>query len=188
MIILRSAALPELRVEAPVCALNAVWVGSLSKPARLPQLGHLFLLCPLDEARLTVSNTVLNHHHYMWLTRPLSEPIQLIPLSSPSRLLVLMFSAGFIAEMADFLDVPAAFGDVLHSIPLSHGDAISQLSQTLADSIDDYDASEELFFEVVGQMLQLLRLRHQTLTSLSRHKRDTITDLTSRLLEARQFH
>jgi len=89
--------------------------------------------------------------------------------------------------MADFLHIPATFGDVLHGIPLSQGDAISQLAQTLATAIHDYDTAEELFFEVVGQMLQLLRLRHQTLTSLARHKRDTTTDLTSRLLEARQF-
>lgn len=187
MMILRSPELPDDHVEAPVCALNAVWAGTLSQSARLPRLGHLFLICPLDDTRLTVANTVLDGEHYLWLTRPQSNPVQLNPLSEKSHVLVLMLSEGFIAEMADFLSIPAAFGDLLHGIPLSQGDTISSIARTLATSIDQHDTSEEWFFEVVGQILRLLRLRHQTLQRLSRHKRDTITDLTARLLEARQF-
>lgn len=190
MIILRSRMLPSLQVDDPVCALNAVWVGSMTETMTLPNLGHLFLLFPLEQTRLSVDGVVINHDQYLWITQPSLTPIKLHCLSLDvfnPELLVLMLSSGFIAEMADFLDIPADFNTLLHRIPLAQGDMISSLLQELAEAIHQTEATQDLFFEVVGQILQLLRIRHQALQSLAHHKRNTISDLLPRLLEARQF-
>lgn len=41
--------------------------------------------------------------------------------------------------------------------------------------------------EVVGEVMRLMRLRHQALLRLAQHKDSTTADLLSRLLQARQF-
>ncbi len=127
-------------------------------------MGHLFLLFPF----------ALQNSH---------------PETPDPRLLLLFLSPGFIAEMADFLSIPASLGRLLHALPLLQGDAISPLLQLLAADHTQRNRQEieELFLEVVGQVLHLIRLRHQTLLSLGSHKQNTVTDLLPRLLQARQF-
>ena len=190
MIILESTPLPDIIVDAPVTPLNAVWLGVPHPLTTLPCLGHLFLLCPLKESNLSLSGMMVTSQQYMWLTYPenqQSQPIQLSSDTMNSQVLILMLSPSFIADMADFLNIPPNFQDILYGIPLSKGDEISQLLQSLATAIHNPEDTEELLFEVVGQVLQLLRLRHQTLQSLTSHKHSTIADLLPILLEARQF-
>ena len=89
--------------------------------------------------------------------------------------------------MADFLSIPADLSDLLHAVPMSQGDMVSRLLGMLAEACRLDEDTDELFMDVIGQVLRLLRLRHQTLTSLSQHKQDTTADLLPRLMHARQF-
>jgi len=157
----------------------------------LPGLDYVFFVHPLGDTVLSCAGTTVDSDHYLLLTRPAREApftIQnLHPGAEGSRLLVLLLSPGFVQEMAGFLNIPADLRDLFHGVPLAQGDAISNVLTMLTDTLHDTDQTEELFLEVVGQVLRLLRLRHQALLSLSSHKRNTVDDLLPRLLEARQF-
>lgn len=91
-------------------------------------------------------------------------------------MLLLLLSPGFIAEMADFLHIPADFGLLLDGVPLPDGDALSQLLQALtyAHPAGKTAVVKELYMEVVGQMLRLLRWRYQALCNLSGYKENTV--------------
>ena len=112
------------------------------------------------------------------------------PENQDPQLLVLMLSPDFIADMADFLSIPTDLRDLLHAIPLIKGDSVTQLLEDLATlnpNGQNRAETEELFMEIVGQILHLMILRHRTLLSLLGHKQKTITDLLPRMLQARQF-
>ncbi len=194
MIILRSTEFGATLSDAPVTPLNAIWFGTLSHAMQLPQVGHFFLVFPLGETAVSCAGTIIDAEHYILLTkqnekRPFAvEPAN--PEQPNPQLLILMPSPDFIAEMAGFLNLPTDLSDLLHSIPLLHGDEVSQLMQRLAvinQTVQKYEETEELFFEVVGEIMHLMILRHQTMLSLLGHKQNTITDLMPRMLQARQF-
>lgn len=194
MIILQSVSLPMDVTGVPICPLNAIWLGELNQRMTLPQLGHLFLVCPLGNTVALCAGTVVDSNHYLFLTRPSEAQLYVLenlrPNDSDSALLVLLLSPGFIEDMAKFLGIPADLGYLLHAIPLPHGDTLSRLLQLLASTLQatpDRDEAEELFMEVVGQVLRLLRLRHDAMASLTGHKKNTVHDLLPRLLQARQF-
>ncbi|KAA3642825.1 MAG: AraC family transcriptional regulator [Chloroflexi bacterium] len=192
MLILRSAApIPEKR-DYPVSPLNAVWYGSLRQRVTLPQLGHLFLVFPLGEARISCAGTILEHNQYLFLTQPSDErPYTISNLHSTEtspQLLVLFLSPDFIVDMAGFLGIPADLNQLLHAVPLLQGDTVSQFLQGLIATEDmTHAAAEEPFMDIIGQVLHLQRLRHQALLNLSSYKRNTISELLPRLLQARQY-
>lgn len=189
MLILRTDTIPAYRCDEPVSPLNVVWSGNIRQTMPLPQLGHLFLICPLADSRIVCANTIVDRDHYLLLTRsPIDIPYTIQNLArDDARLLVILLSPGFIAHMADFLDIPADMGDLLHAVPMLHGDGLSRLLLQLTTAIADYGDTEELLMEVVGEFLRLLRVRHHALLGLANHKRNTISDLLPRLLQARQF-
>ena len=188
MILLRTKPLSTDVTDQPISALNTVWIGVPPLTMPLPRLGHLFLVYPLDESRISIAGTVVDRDHYLFLTH--DEPYQLVnlrPEDTTSRVLMLGVSPGFVEQMADFLDIPAEFGDLLHAIPLPRGDMLSELLQSLALVTDDPDEADDLFLDIVGQVLQMLRLRHRTLLGLAQYKQTTIIDLMPCMLQARQF-
>lgn len=191
MIILRTSSLPNETITVPISPLNTVWVGKCHQTIQLPQLGHLCLIFPLTQSNILVADTVLKSDHYLWLTPSGTEsPILLKNLAvddSAAEVLVVMLSPGFVADMAEFLDIPADMNQLLHGIALPKGDMVSNLLEMLADTMPNYASVYELFMEIVGLVLNLLRLHSAALLRLTDHKQTTITDLTTRLLQARQF-
>jgi AraC-like DNA-binding protein len=191
MLILESTFLPTYRTDAPISSLNALWCGSPDGVTTLPQLGHVFLVCPLAEAMIACCGTTLVSDRYLWVMRASAgdchELENLKPDKTGAQLLILLLSPDFIADMGDFLNIPVELGDLLHGIPLIKGDVVSHLLQMLADTLHNREEAEALFLEVVGQLLHVLRLCHQALVSLSNHKHTTQNDLIPRLLQARQF-
>jgi len=176
--------MPFLTAET-VSPLNALWVGTPEKPFTLPTLGHLFIICPLQGA-VSVANRRISSDQYLYLNPQLLPPYTIQSLSLDTRVLVLCVSPGFVTHMAEFLEIPAVFSQLLHEIPLPKGDTMSDLLHMLAD-VDDLDEADDLFLDAVGQVLQLLRLRHSAVTSLADNKKSTQADLVPRLLQARQF-
>lgn len=186
MIILTT--LPTDATDAPLTPLNAVWSGVVEATAPLPRLGHLALVCPLDEAAIACASTVVDGRHYILLLPAAERPFTLVNVSpGPARLVVLLLSPGFITHLAEFLDIPTDLSTLLHGVPLLQGDAVSELLHLLAQTGISRAEAEDIAFEVVGQMLQQLRLRHDALRRLAHHKDNTLDDLLPRLLAARQF-
>jgi AraC-like DNA-binding protein len=177
--------------DAPLCALNAGWCGRLNAARILPQIGHMCLVFPLDAAGIDCDGVRLHGNQYSFVNAaPSSLPLRIHPLPSADvhpHVLLLFMSPGFVDEMAAFLDVPATMSTLLYGMPMFKGDALSATADSLASHIDDAAIASELFMEIVGLVLRLLRLRHQTLNSLSQHKNTTIDDLLPRLMQARQF-
>lgn len=180
--------------NAPVTPLNAVWSGSVRHKMILPRLGHFYLVFPLAETTVSCAGTIIDNEHYIFLTKEDGERPFTLENAQPNnpdpQLLLLMLSPDFIADMAAFLNIPMALRHLLHAIPLLQGDTVSHLLQDLTvtnQNDQNYAETEEIFMEVVGQILHLMILRHQTLLSLLGHKQKTITDLLPRLLQARQF-
>jgi AraC-like DNA-binding protein len=191
MIVL-TAPLPAIdALDTPVSPLNAIWYGNIPHRMTLPRLGHVFIVCPLGETIVACADTVIDSSHYLFLTdAALDQPYRLDHLQrddSDARLLLLMLSPAFIAEMAEFLSIPFDMTHLLHAVPLPQGDAISHLLRLMTGMLHDSEQTEELFMEVVGQILRLLTLRHQTLINLAHHKAATVNDLIPCLLQARQF-
>lgn len=191
MIVL-TAPLPAIdAADAPVSPLNAIWYSVPPQRMMLPQLGHLFIVCPLGKTVAACSGTLVDSEHYLLLAPSAdNKPYtldNLRPDDSESRLLLLLLSPAFIAEIAEFLSIPFDMTHLLHAVPLPQGDAISHLLRLMTSAFHDFEQTEELFMEVVGQILSLLRLRHQTLLNLAHHKATTVNDLIPCLLQARQF-
>jgi AraC-like DNA-binding protein len=194
MLILNSDSMLVCQTTFPASPLNALWSGVFEQSFLLPQIGHLFFVFPLAGTSVGCADVTIDSDHYLMLTEMTAERPYLIEnLCSephPARMLLLCLSPGFIVDIAQFLQIPADLNQLLHGIPLLRGDMLSQLLDYLAAiamNEPDPDELDDLFFEVVGQVLQLMRLRHQALLSLAPHKRDTIDDLLPRLLQARQF-
>lgn len=187
MIILPSSSLiPEQ--ASVVSPLNAIWYGQIQSKISLPQLGHIFLIYPVDETFISCAGTTVDDKHYLLLTRHGPFQIENIsPTTANSFLLILMISPEFISLMADFLNIPSQFRDLLHAVPLKKGDEISKLLGLLIRSFDDSQIVEELMMEIVSEVLRLLRLRHEGLLKLSEYKSSTIDDLLPSLLQARQY-
>ncbi len=171
-----------------VTLLNTLWIGRAQTPLTLPMADYLFIVFPLGAGQLMINRKRLTPEHYLYLNQPTETPYTLRQLSGDdqSETMVLCVASGFVADMADFLGIPAQFSELLHMIPLPQGDLMSDLLQSLSQTTHLADA-DDLFLDVVGQVLNLLRLRHQAVLSLSQHKRVTITELAPRLLQARQF-
>jgi AraC-like DNA-binding protein len=188
--------LPDARPPVgPVSPLNAIWLGSVRRRVSLPQYGHLLLLFPLAESVVSGSGIIVDTHHYVLLTtavtpQPLTVNAFEPPASGRSSLLVLWLSPPFIVDMAHFLNIPDNLPQLLHGIPLWRGDRLSATLAELATACQppiEPAHTEDLLLELVGEILRLMRLRHQALLGLAGHKRRTITDLLPRLLQARQF-
>jgi len=185
---------PVTSLDGPVSPLNAVWHGELRRHAGLPQLGHLLLIFPLGERAFSCAGVTVEPSQYILLTpRPNHHAVVLDLLESQaeaSPVLVLWLSPPFLADLARFLDIPEDLQQLLHSQPLLQGDPISSAAAELAAACRSGlapEITEDLFLEVAGEVLRLMRLRHQALQKMSRHKDGTVADLLPRLLLARQF-
>lgn len=176
--------------DAPLSPLNAVWLGTPPQPMTLPCLGHLFIVCPLGETAVTCSGIVVNSQQYLLLQTTADKLYTLNvlrPNNTSPKLLLLLLSPDFITEMAEFLTIPTDITHLLHAIPLPQGDTISHLLQLITTTTHHHEHTEELFLEVVGQILRLLQMRHHTILNLSHHKPNTVKNLIPCLLQARQF-
>lgn len=194
MLIFRSDSLTPAVADGPASPLNAIWIGSLRRKTALPQIGHWYILFPLGDSTVQCSDMTVPKDHYLWLTQaPVDPPYSLGTLAGDRPrpdVMVFLISPAFIAEMADFLDIDPNLGDLLHQVPLLQGDTISQLLQRLSISARDKrrdEETEELFLEVTGQILNLIRLRQDALINLSGRRQSTLSDLIPRLLQARQY-
>ncbi len=110
----------------------------------------------------------------------------LSPDGAQARLLLLFLSPSFIAQMANFLEIPPSWGSCCMGRPWSAGLRLQRLHgcQLLHQNTE---RAEELFLEIVGQVLDMLRLRRQALRNLTGFKEQTISYLLPRLMQPRQF-
>ncbi len=192
------AAIPAASTAAgPISPINAAWLGAPSRPVLLPQYGHLLLLFPLANATISCASITVEAGRYLLLARfPEQGPLSVELLSPASRratgaaLLALWLSPPFVADMARFLGIPHDVRQLLDGVPLLQGDELSLILVELAGAVQHPAApaiAEELFLEAAGELLRLMRLRHQALLALAHHRRNTVADLLPRLLQARQF-
>lgn len=197
MLILPDHIPPETPASGPVSPLNAVWVGSLERRCSLPQRGHLLLCFPSPGTVVSCAGTTVDAERYLLLAPSPERAALIIDLlagtanqSDRAQLLILWVSPPFIADMARFLDIPDSVEQLLSGVPLLQGDQLSALLTELTRACCETAPSEvieDLFLEAVGEVLQMMRLRHEALLALARHKRKTVADLLPRLLLARQF-
>jgi AraC-like DNA-binding protein len=195
IVLISLSAIPRVTLgDGPVSPLNVVWRSELRQRITLPQLGHLMLMFPLGDTAFVCSGLTIDASRYVWLTpTPNHQPVTLDildPHIDQVPLCVLWLSPPFIAEMARFLNIPDNMQQLLHGLPLVQGDQMSAIVAQLASACRSRltpEIIEDLFLEVVGEVLRLMRLRHQALQYLAKHKHDTIADLLPRLLLARQF-
>jgi len=189
MPVLTSIAFAGLTAGGECSPLNGAWLGKLTHPLPLPNLGHLYLIFPGATA-VSCNHITLKPNHYIWLMQS-TEPVILTGTAvSPEPTLILLLSPGFVLEMADFLGIPPGLNQLLHNVPLPQGDELSYLLAALAHACMppiDRAAVDELVLDVVGELLQLLHVRQQALAALTDHKQNTIDDLLPRLLQARQL-
>lgn len=181
-------------VHGPLSPLNAVWFGELHARQILPQFGHLLLVFPAGEEAVHCAGVTIEASRYLLLA-PAShyEPVSLevlSPQAGRTQLLVLWISPPFIFEMAGFLGIPRTLQQLVHGIPLLQGDpmslAVAELAEAYRHTLPP-DYTEDLFLEVVGEVLRLMRMRQDALQRLAHHRPGTIDDLLPRLLQVRQF-
>lgn len=189
MIILKT--LPPYEADTILTPLNAVWSGEIAigHAVQLPLLGHIILICPLGSSGVVCGNHIIDSNTYMFvLKQQPPSALRLSPLNSETAtVLILFLNPDFLADMANFLNIPPQFQDMFHAVSLLQGDALANTLQLMSQHLDAYQQAEELFLECVGQILRLQVLRQQSLVQLRKHKNNTIADLVPRLLRARQF-
>ena len=191
MSVLTSSSFAGLVAVGECSPLNRIWLGPVTRPFLLPQLGHIFLLFP-GKTAVSCNNRTLNPRQYCLLTDP-DAPVILAPATvgqAAARPLLLLLSPDFILAMADFLNISDGLHRLLHNVPLPQGDDLSSLLATVATvykPAETADLIDELMLEVVGEVLRLLWLRQQALAALANRKQSTLADLLPRLLQARQM-
>lgn len=189
MPVLTSMAFAGLAADGECSVLNGMWLGRVTRPFPLPQLGHVYLVFPGTTA-VACNHITLNPNQYTLLT-DLEEPVTLTGTAGPQgRTLILLLSPGFILEMAEFLNIPPGLNQLLHNVPLPQGDELSFLLAELAKACAppaQLALAEELFLDVAGEVVRLLHLRQQALGALAQRKQSTVDDLLPRLLQARQL-
>ena len=189
MPVLTSTTFSGLAAVGDCSPLNRIWLGRVTRPFPLPQLGYITLIFP-GKTAVACNSITLNPTHYVWLSQ-LNEPVMLTGTAvHQDATLVLLLSPGFVLEMADFLGILPGLNQLLHNVPLPQGDGLSQLLAELKQAClppVDLAIADELLLEVVGELLRLLRLRQQALEALVTRKQCTINDLLPRLLQARQL-
>jgi AraC-like DNA-binding protein len=180
-------------VVGELSTLNSIWYGDLRNRIMLPQLGHLLLVFPLGETSISCNGISIGSSQYIFLSSQSnyeSIPLENLDKEAEVPVLVLWLGPMFIKDMASFLSIPTDLENLLHNIPLSKGDITSALLIKLAEmysSNQSQDILEDLCFEIIGEIIGLLRIRQQAIKRLSIHKNTTIEDLLPKLLQARQY-
>ncbi|MAU13879.1 MAG: hypothetical protein CL607_28940 [Anaerolineaceae bacterium] len=191
MIVLRQDDLPGKRTNGLVSPLNAVWLGKIENVTPLPDMGHITLIYPLSSAPIVCGEALLESDQYLIILPTTGcQFSQLHPVESrqvSERVLVILLSPGFIGEMARFLSIPVDIQSLLSGIPLPQGDFLSESMHMLVQTLDEEGDSEAWFMEVVGQILQSLKLKYQALLALNDRRNSTVEHLLPRLMQARQF-
>lgn len=189
VLLLSSMFAGETAVSTHISTLNAVWLGRITRPFPLPNLGHIYLIFP-GETAVSCNNVTLNPGQYSWLT-DVDEPIILTGTAvTQSPCLVLLLSPGFALEMADFLGISPELNQLMHNVPLPQGDELSYLLAEMVKACTpplDLQTADDLMLEVVGELLRMMRFRQQALAALAPRKQSTVDDLLPRLLQARQL-
>ena len=104
-------------------------------------------------------------------------------LSKPSFVTIFLVNPEFLEDIAEFLGIKLPIDALFTQMPLERGDSISNLLTRLKNPSDELD---ELFMEVVGELLRTLRAKQSVLEKIS-GKRSTIEDLAQRMILARHF-
>ncbi|MEL7297516.1 MAG: AraC family transcriptional regulator [Pseudomonadota bacterium] len=148
--------------------------------------GHLLLLCPLH-GMVEVDDRCIDANHYTYLQCAPDLPrLQIRASTRTARLLLCFVSPAFVREIAAFLGVPGEFTNLLERFPLPQGDDLSTSLVSLA-ATDDPDIADEIFMDIVGQVVSLQRARHAAMQRVSTKKHMTQAHLVNRLLVARQY-
>lgn len=172
--------------------LNSLWLGKVRHSMQIPQLGHLLLAFPMDNSSFSLAGISVNPSQYLFLSpRADHTPIPLTHLNTGEScsILILWLGPMFIKDMASFLGIPPNLEKLLHDLPLLQGDKVSSLIIELAKAYRsnfDSEVLEDLCFEIVGEIINSMRVRHQALQKLAKHKQSTLEDLLPRLLQAKQ--
>lgn len=172
--------------------LNSLWLGKVRQSMQVPQLGHLVLAFPMDNSSFSLAGISVNSSQYLFLSpRVDHNPIPLTQLNKGEScsILILWLGPMFIKDMASFLGIPPDLEKLLHNLPLLQGDKVSSLIIELAEAYRsnfDSEVLEDLCFEIVGEIINSMRVRHQALQKLTKYKQSTLEDLLPRLLQARQ--
>lgn len=183
---------PHSSSTGALSTLNSLWLGKVHRSMMIPQLGHLMLAFPMDHSSFSFAGISVASSHYLFLSpRTDHQPLALNSLdeSGSSSILVLWLGPMFIKDMASFLGIPPKLENLLHDLPLLQGDRASSLVIELAEAYRanrDSEVLEDLCFEIIGEVIHSMRVRHQALQKLTKHKQNTVEDLLPRLLQARQ--
>ena len=152
----------------------------------LESAGHWLVLCPL-QGMVEVDSRCIDTDHYMHLLcEPEAPSLEGRASTYTARILLCFVSPAFVGEMAEFLGIPGEFSILLDRYPLPKGDDLSEYLLGLA-ATDDPEVADEIFMDVVGQILSLQRTRHAALQRINTKKRMTQVHLVHRLCVARQF-
>ena len=176
--------------EFNVTPINSFWVESFcaSDDARitLPNIGHLLVVCPL-QGKVSVGSTSLDSNHYGYFFGNSASSLAVTKISEASpKVMICCISPGFVQQISEFLNISSEFGVLLQGVPMPQGDTLSQFMHSLADA-NDPSIAEEIFMDVIGQVIELQRARHSALMSLSGQKATTQFNLIERLCKARQY-
>ena len=191
LVILRETPRPHSST-GDLSTLNSLWLGKVHQSMMIPQLGHLLLAFPMDDSSFSLAGISFNSSQYLFLSpQPDHQPLALTCLNEndSSSILILWLGPMFIKDMASFLGIPPELENLLHNLPLLQGDKVSSLVIELAEAYRsdlDSEVLEDLCFEIVGEVINSLRIRHHALQKLTKHKQSTIEDLLPRLLQTRQ--
>jgi len=190
--ILRDAPTPHPST-GELSTLNSLWLGKVHQSMMIPQLGHLLLAFPLDDSSFSLSGISVASSQYLFLSpRADHHPLVLKSLNASglSSVLILWLGPMFIKDLASFLGIPPELEKLLHDLPLLQGDKVSSLVIEIAEAYRsnfDSEILEDLCFEILGEIINLMRIRQQALQKMARHKQSTTEDLLPRLLQARQI-
>ncbi|MCB8932874.1 MAG: AraC family transcriptional regulator [Fimbriimonadaceae bacterium] len=190
MLIVLPRAPAPLAPQGPETRLNAVWRGRLERRLELPRGGQLVLVLPVEGPGVICQGAVLRKDRYLLLAPGAADSTLTLGVpAGPAEVLVLWLSSGFIAEMAESLVIPAGFQELLHGVALRKGDPLSAAAAELAKACLEgrHDDAEEAGFDVIGVVLSLMRIRHEAMLRLARHRGSTLEELLPRLMLARQM-
>lgn len=191
LVVLRDAPAPHPST-GDLSTLNSLWLGNVHRSMMIPQLGHLLLVFPMDDSSFSLAGISVDSSHYLFLSPQTNhQPLALTCLneSGSSSIIILWLGPMFIKDMSSFLGIPPELENLLHNLPLFQGDKVSSLVIELAEAYRsslDPEVLEDLCFEIVGEVINSMRVRHQALQKLTKHKQNTVEDLLPRLLQARQ--
>ncbi|MBI3165600.1 MAG: helix-turn-helix transcriptional regulator [Chloroflexi bacterium] len=192
LVIFRDAPMPYPST-GELSTLNTLWLGNVRRSMPIPQLGHLLLAFPMGNSSFSLAGIAVDPSQYLFLSPQADHnPILLTHLNEDesSSILILWLGPMFIKDMASFLGIPPDLDKLLHNLPLLQGDKVTSLVMDMAKAYHRgfvNEILEDICYEIIGEVIQSMRIRQQALQKMAQHKDGTIEDVLPRLLKARQF-